>query len=194
MRKASVLLIGKCSKKARCAIPRSMAQVREGRIAMGPAKETVEPAHTMMSRNNPRAPAGISLVRWSHRGFRQTGVLDVNIDTGFVNNIRHDNFAPVVCDSGRYIAGKFRYITQGDLFYELGFRNNDGNLRVRGHLNGSPTTAWFDLNVPNQVSAALVALRNATGLHFRVQRTGAPSNTYNIWLKVMNCNGFCPTP
>lgn len=126
----------------------------------------------------------------------QTGVLDVNIDTAFVDNLKLDNSAPVVCDTGRYTDGRFMDVQPGELFYELGFRNDDRNLVVQGFMptTGQSSTRWFSLDSPEGIFTALVALLEETGLHFRLLRDGAPNDVYDIWVELVDCSGTCPAP
>lgn len=123
-----------------------------------------------------------------------TGVMDVNIDKDFVQNLRDDTKAPLTCDTGRYIEGEFEAVQPGELFYELGFRNGDADAQVRGFdpATQKGNTPWFGLEKGEELSAAFVALFGATGLNFKLKRG---IKIYQIWVNVIDCGtGACPAP
>jgi hypothetical protein len=139
--------------------------------------EWYDPDELVASKQRPRQP-----------------IFDVNIDEGFVENLKMSNHAPIICDEGRYIEGAFQDVQAGELFYEIGFRDGDYELEVRGFTSTGPTP-WYTLNTPEGVNAAVVALHEKNYLHFRFQRPGpfAPA-TYEVYMDMIDCSGSCPLP
>ena len=105
-------------------------------------------------------------------------------------NIHSDLFSIYVCDPARYVesssAWTFEDIEPGDLLYELGIREGDENATVQGVELGTTTTTTsvFELDSIGSVHEAYTGLLEANGVKLTVERAGATSGKFVIWITI----------
>jgi len=99
-------------------------------------------------------------------------------------------FSVYVCDAARYVESSsdwtFTGLEFGELLYELGIRDDDENAVVQGFdpTSMKTNTSSYSLDSVNQMIDTYRALSGVDGIKLTVERSGAPSGKFTIWITV----------